>query len=150
MSRGKYSNKDQNSKLCNRKRSPSFQRAIIVIVETVRFSYWHLGSIWEGKQNKHWVPLAFPIGSPKCDWYEGLGAPSSPGKEGRGPAGARLGFGSPWTSGSSFCRQRKNGDVLVWLLWGHIVQQLSPSHRHRGGRKWLKQICTVHSQTGFA
>lgn len=85
MSRGKYSNRNQNSKLCNRKRSPSFQRAIIVIVETVRFSYWHLGSIWEGKQNKHWVPLAFPIGSPKCDWYWGLGAPSH--LEGRGGAG---------------------------------------------------------------
>lgn len=76
MSRGKYSNRDQNSKLCNRKRSPSFQRAIIVIVETLRFGYWHLGSIWEEKQNKPRVPRAFPIGSPKCGWYRGLSAPS--------------------------------------------------------------------------
>ena len=72
--KGKYSNRDQNPKLRNRKRAPSFPRATIVIVETLRFGYWHLGSIWEGKQNTQRVPLAFPIGSPKCGGYRGLGA----------------------------------------------------------------------------
>lgn len=87
MSRGKYYNRDQNSKLCNRKRSPSFQRATIVIVETPRFGYRHLGSIWEGKQNKHEVPLAFPIGSPKCGWYRDLGVTW---KVGDGASGCRF------------------------------------------------------------
>lgn len=73
---------------CNRKRSPSFQRATIVIVEALRFGYWHLGSICEEKQNKHRVPRAFPIGSPKCGWYRGLSAPQSPGRRGKGQVGA--------------------------------------------------------------
>lgn len=52
--------------------------------------------------------------------------PQSPGREGGGQESAGLEFGSLWTSGSSFCRQRRNEDDFVWILSARIVQQFSP------------------------
>lgn len=113
-----------------------------------RFGYWHLGSIWEGKQNKHWAPLAFPIGSPKCGWYRGP-VPLVPWEAGAGRAGAGFGRSRPWSAGARGA-DRGHWEAVVWVPSDPRVQQLPPLPSREKGRKRLRPSCAAHSQTGFA
>ena len=136
MSGRKYSNRDQNSKLCNRKRSPSFQWATIVIVETLRFGYWHLGSIWEGKQNKQ-SSLGFSYRKSKVQSVPRPWCPSHL-TVGEGQMGTGSGLISTWAAVSSLCRQRRHEEDLVWILSGCIVEQLPPLPSQEKGQETVK------------